>query len=215
MLKLLPSGHHMPCADSQCPKIISTNEHCLLIIKWLLQYTHCKGKLRWWPHSTQPVENQVLLVIMPCLQRPSVMTYDTLCNVMHSPRHCIVKKWHMCQTSWVNYDQLSHKSSCHRRKLFLLPGLPNCEQWHLAKGGALESAGRICHKHLEEETTLTASSSFTLFSGNNKNICSLYGDIFFLYSALVQEVQWKRSIFQLSTTQWCGRTKAICWKTRC
>lgn len=65
-----------------------------------------------------------------------------------------------CQTSWVNYDQLSHKSSCHRRKLFLLPGLPNCEQWHLAKGGALESAGRICHKHLEEETTLTASSSF-------------------------------------------------------
>lgn len=72
----------------------------------------------------------------------------------------------MCQTSWVNYDQLSHKSSCHRRKLFLflLPGLPNCEQWHLAKGGALESAGRICHKHLDEETTLTASSSFTLFS---------------------------------------------------
>lgn len=180
------------------------------IYKWTLSSswngfsnTDCKGKLRWWPHSTQPVENQVLLVIMPCLQRPSVMTYDTLCNLIHSPRHCIVRIWHMCQTSWVNYDQLSHNSSCHRRKLFLLPGLPNCEQWHLAKGGALESAGRICHKHLEEETTLTASSSFTLFRGNNKNICSLHGDIFFLYSALVQEVQWKRSIFQLSTTQWC------------
>lgn len=60
-------------------------------MKWLLQYTHCKWKVRWWPHSTQPVEKQVLLVIMPCLQRPSVMTYDTLCNLIHSPRHCIVK----------------------------------------------------------------------------------------------------------------------------
>ena len=89
MLKLLPSGHHMPCADSQCPK---SN-------KWTLSSHHemaspihtLQGKLRWWLHSTQPVEKQVLLVIMPCLQRPSVMTYDTLCNLMHSPRHCIVK----------------------------------------------------------------------------------------------------------------------------